>query len=160
MIVQEDAGGDNGAVAIFYLDNPGPIGSGTIEVSASNPNGGIGTALALSGTAAGYGASSTATGSAVTSVSLTTEGDNSAQRRASMQSTRTTTVRWTSLTPSSCSMLCSAAVRSRQHHSMHAASIRLRILKTRLTTRRVRRPYPPFRASMNVTGGVRFPSRS
>ncbi|NCG12764.1 MAG: hypothetical protein GWP38_05400 [Planctomycetia bacterium] len=76
-VVQEDAGVNNGTAAIFYLDNPGPIGSGTIEVSASSPNGGIGAAYALSGTTAGYGASNTSTGNTVTSVTLTTSGENS-----------------------------------------------------------------------------------
>ncbi|NNC87462.1 MAG: hypothetical protein HKN82_03255, partial [Akkermansiaceae bacterium] len=74
--VQEDAGPDRGTAAIFYLDDPGPIGAGTIEVSASNPNGGIGAAYALSGTAAGYGAVNSVTGDSVTSVGLTTSGDN------------------------------------------------------------------------------------
>ena len=76
-VIQEDAGPANGAVAIFYLDQPGPIGNGTIEVSASNPNGGIGVAYALSGTADGYGASHSATGNTANSVSLTTAGENS-----------------------------------------------------------------------------------
>jgi hypothetical protein len=75
-VVQEDAGTARGTAAMFYLDNPGAIGSGTIEVSAANPNGGIGAAYALSGTAAGFGATNSSTGSSVTSVSLTTSGDN------------------------------------------------------------------------------------
>jgi hypothetical protein len=75
-VVQEDAGTGRGTAAIFYLDHPGPIGSGTIEVSAANPNGGIGAAYAISGTAAGFGATNSSTGDAVTSVSLTTSGDN------------------------------------------------------------------------------------
>lgn len=76
-VIQEDAAGENGTAAIFYLDHPGPIGNGTIEVSASNPNGGIGAAYALSGTAQGYGASNSNTGNTVNSVSLTTSGENS-----------------------------------------------------------------------------------
>ena len=58
--IQEDGGTANGTAAIFYLDNPGPIGTGTIEVSAELPNGGIGAAYALSNTMAGLRRSPTA----------------------------------------------------------------------------------------------------
>lgn len=75
--VQEDAGPDRGAAAIFYLDNPGPIGVGTIEVSASNPNGGLGAAYTLTGSSPGVGVTASATGDSVNSVALTTAGDNS-----------------------------------------------------------------------------------
>ena len=75
--VQEDAGPDQGTAAIFYLDDPGPIGTGTIEVNAAGPNGGIGAAYALSGTATGVGVTHRATGESVTSLTMTTAGDNS-----------------------------------------------------------------------------------
>jgi autotransporter-associated beta strand protein len=75
--IQEDGGGNDGTAAIFYLDNPGSIGSGTIQVSAENPNGGIGCAYALSNTMQGFGASNRRTGTAANSVNLTTIGDGS-----------------------------------------------------------------------------------
>jgi autotransporter-associated beta strand protein len=75
--IQEDAGAAAGTAAIFYLDNPGAIGSGTIQVSAENPNGGIGCAYALSNTMPGFGASNSRTGSTASSVTLTTAGDRS-----------------------------------------------------------------------------------
>jgi hypothetical protein len=75
--IQEDGGGNDGTAAIFYLDNPGSIGSGTIQVSAENPNGGIGCAYALSNTMPGFGASNRRTGTAANSVPLTTIGDGS-----------------------------------------------------------------------------------
>ena len=75
--VQEDGGAAAGAAAIFYLDNPGSIGSGTIQVSAENPNGGIGCAYALSNTMPGFGASNRRTGSSINSIGLTTIGDRS-----------------------------------------------------------------------------------
>jgi hypothetical protein len=75
--IQEDAGSASGTAAIFYLDNPGPIGTGTIEVSGDNPNGGIGAAYALSNTLPGFGASNSITGSTINSVNLTTAGDRS-----------------------------------------------------------------------------------
>lgn len=75
--IQEEAGSGDGTAAIFYLDNPGSIGSGTIQVSAENPNGGIGCAYALSNTMPGFGASNSRTGTAANSVSLTTAGDGS-----------------------------------------------------------------------------------
>lgn len=74
--IQEDAGTNNGTAAIFYLDNPGAIGSG-IQVSAENPNGGIGCAYALSNTKQGFGASNSRTGSSITSVPLTTSANQS-----------------------------------------------------------------------------------
>jgi autotransporter-associated beta strand protein len=75
--LQEDAGSNNGTAAIFYLDNPGAIGSGTIQVSAENPNGGIGCAYALSNTLSGYGAYNSRSGSTVSNVALTTSGEGS-----------------------------------------------------------------------------------
>ena len=75
--IQEEAGSGNGAAAIFYLDDPGPIGTGTIEVSAELPNGGIGAAYALSGTMAGVAVTNSRSGNAANSVSLTTAGVNS-----------------------------------------------------------------------------------
>ncbi|MEQ1850682.1 MAG: autotransporter-associated beta strand repeat-containing protein [Chthoniobacteraceae bacterium] len=75
--IQEEAGSGNGAAAIFYLDNPGPKGTGTIEVSAELPNGGMGAAYALSGTMAGFAVTNSRTGTAANSVSLTTAGQNS-----------------------------------------------------------------------------------
>jgi autotransporter-associated beta strand protein len=75
--IQEEAGSGNGAAAIFYLDNPGPRGTGTIEVSAELPNGGIGAAYALSGTMAGVAVTNSRAGTAANSVSLTTAGQNS-----------------------------------------------------------------------------------
>ena len=75
--IQEDGGAKNGTAAIFYLDNPGAIGSGTIQVSAENPNGGIGCAYALSNTKPGFGASNSRTGSSITSVALTTSAEKS-----------------------------------------------------------------------------------
>ncbi len=62
---------DRGSAEIWYLDDPGSIGQGTIEVEAVNPNGGIGAAYALSNTQAGAGgATGTAAGDSVASVSL------------------------------------------------------------------------------------------
>jgi autotransporter-associated beta strand protein len=75
--IQEHGGSANGTAAIFYLDNPGPIGTGTIQVSAELPNGGIGAAYALSGTMAGVAVTNSRTGNAANSVSLTTAGQNS-----------------------------------------------------------------------------------
>lgn len=75
--VQEDAGVERGTAAIFYLDQPGPIGSGTIEVSASNPNGGFGAAYALTGTKEGVGVTNRTAGPNADSLSLTTAGENS-----------------------------------------------------------------------------------
>ena len=75
--IQEHGGSANGTAAIFYLDNPGPIGTGTIQVSAELPNGGIGAAYALSGTMDGVGVANSRTGNAANSVSLTTAGQNS-----------------------------------------------------------------------------------
>ena len=75
--IQEHGGSANGAAAIFYLDDPGPIGTGTIEVSAELPNGGIGAAYALSGTMAGVAVTNSRSGNAASSVSLTTAGVNS-----------------------------------------------------------------------------------
>jgi autotransporter-associated beta strand protein len=75
--IQEHGGSANGAAAIFYLDNPGPIGTGTIQVSAELPNGGIGAAYALSGTMDGVGVTNSRTGNAANSLSLTTAGQNS-----------------------------------------------------------------------------------
>ena len=66
----------DGAVAIYYLDNPGAVGSG-ISVSGYNPNGGLGTAYALTGTSPGFGAFNSRTGNAVNSVPLTTSADKS-----------------------------------------------------------------------------------
>ena len=75
--IQEDAGSGDGTAAIFYLDYPGAIGGGTIQVSAENPNGGIGCAYALSNTMPGFAVSNTNTGTAANSVALTTAGDRS-----------------------------------------------------------------------------------
>jgi hypothetical protein len=75
--VQEDAGAGRGTAAIFYLDNPGPIGAGTIEVEASGANGGGGAAYALSGTKPGVGVTNRITGDSVASLDITTAGDNS-----------------------------------------------------------------------------------
>jgi fibronectin-binding autotransporter adhesin len=75
--IQEPGGSANGTAAIFYLDNPGPIGTGTIEVSAELPNGGIGAAFALSGTMDGAAVTNSRSGNAANSVSLTTAGQNS-----------------------------------------------------------------------------------
>ena len=66
----------DGAVAFYYLDNPGPVGSG-IVVSGYNPNGGLGTAYALSGTRPGSGAFNSRKGSTIASVPLTTSAANS-----------------------------------------------------------------------------------
>lgn len=76
-VIQEEAGSGNGTAAIFYLDNPGPRGTGTIEVSAEAPNGGIGAAYALSNTMAGFAVTNSRTGNAANSVGLTTAGVNS-----------------------------------------------------------------------------------
>jgi autotransporter-associated beta strand protein len=76
-VIQESAGNGNGAAAIFYLDNPGPRGTGTLEVSADLPNGGIGAAYALSNTMPEFAVTSSRTGTAANSVSLTTAGQNS-----------------------------------------------------------------------------------
>jgi len=75
-IVQADggAGVHRGTAAIFYLDSPGPVGTG-ISISAANPNGGLGAAYALSGTLPAFGATSSALNS--TSTSITTTAPNS-----------------------------------------------------------------------------------
>ncbi len=75
--IQEHGGSANGSAAIFYLDNPGSIGTGTIQVSAELPNGGIGTAYALSNTMTGFGVTNSRSGSTANSVSLTTAGERS-----------------------------------------------------------------------------------
>lgn len=75
--IQEHGGSANGTAAIFYLDDPGPIGTGTIEVSAELPNGGMGAAYALSNTMAGVAVTNSRSGTAANSVSLTTAGQNS-----------------------------------------------------------------------------------
>lgn len=74
--VQQTGGNKDGTLAIYYLDNPGAVGTG-ITVSGYNPNGGLGTAYALSGTQAGFGASNSRTGTTTTSVPLTTSASNS-----------------------------------------------------------------------------------
>jgi autotransporter-associated beta strand protein len=75
--IQEHGGPADGSAAIFYLDNPGSIGTGTLQVSAENPNGGIGAAYALSNTMPGFGVTNSRSGSAANSVSLTTAGERS-----------------------------------------------------------------------------------
>jgi autotransporter-associated beta strand protein len=74
--VQQTGGTTTGAVGIFYLDNPGPVGSG-ITVSGYNPNGGLGVAYSLSGTKPGFGAMNSRKGTAITQVPLTTSAANS-----------------------------------------------------------------------------------
>jgi autotransporter-associated beta strand protein len=74
--VQQSGITADGAVAVYYLDNPGPVGSG-IVVSGYNPNGGLGTAYALSGTRPGSGAFNSRKGASITSVPLTTSAANS-----------------------------------------------------------------------------------
>ena len=74
--VQQTGVTADGALAIYYLDNPGPVGTG-ITVSGYNPNGGLGTAYALSGTRPGFGAFNSRKGSSVTSVPITTSASNS-----------------------------------------------------------------------------------
>lgn len=74
--VQQTGGTKTGALAIYYLDNPGPVGTG-ITVSGYNPNGGLGTAYALSGTKPGFGAFNSRTGTNTNSVPLTTSASNS-----------------------------------------------------------------------------------
>jgi autotransporter-associated beta strand protein len=76
-VIQEEAGSGNGTAAIFYLDNPGPKGTGTIEVSAEAPNGGIGAAYGLSNTMPGFAVTNSRTGNAANSVTFTTAGANS-----------------------------------------------------------------------------------
>ncbi len=63
-------------MGIYYLDNPGPVGSG-ISISSYNPNGGLGVAYALSGTRPGFGAYNSRKGGFVTSVPLTISANNS-----------------------------------------------------------------------------------
>jgi autotransporter-associated beta strand protein len=75
--IQEHGGQANGSAAIFYLDNPGSIGTGTIQVSAESPNGGIGTAYALSNTMPGVGVTNSRFGATANSVSLATAGERS-----------------------------------------------------------------------------------
>ncbi|HCN78951.1 MAG TPA: hypothetical protein DIT13_17380, partial [Verrucomicrobiales bacterium] len=74
--VHQTGGNADGAVGIYYLDNPGPVGTG-ITVSGYNPNGGLGVAYALSGTAPGFGAFNSRRGNATTSVPITTSAANS-----------------------------------------------------------------------------------
>lgn len=75
-VVQQSGVTADGAVAIYYLDNPGPVGSG-ITVSGYNANGGLGTAYALSGTAPGFGAFNSRRGSTTVSVPITTSAAKS-----------------------------------------------------------------------------------
>ena len=75
-VVQQTAGTADGAVAIYYLDNPGPIAGG-INVSGYNPNGGMGTAYALSGTRPGFGAFNSKKGGFVTGAPITTSANKS-----------------------------------------------------------------------------------
>jgi autotransporter-associated beta strand protein len=75
--IQEHGGQANGSAAIFFLDNPGSIGTGTIQVSAESPNGGIGTAYALSNTMPGVGVTNSRFGATANSVSLATAGERS-----------------------------------------------------------------------------------
>lgn len=75
-VVQQTAGTADGAVAIYYLDNPGPIASG-LFVSGYNPNGGMGTAYALSGTRAGHGAFNSKKGGFITGAPITTSANKS-----------------------------------------------------------------------------------
>ena len=65
-----------GAVGIYYLENPGAIAGG-ISVSGYNPNGGVGTAYALTGTRPGFGAYNSRKGNFLTSLSLTTSANKS-----------------------------------------------------------------------------------
>ena len=74
--VQQTGGTRTGALAIYYLDNPGPVGTG-ITVSGYNPNGGLGTAYALTGTKPGFGAFNSRTGTSTNSVPLTTSARHS-----------------------------------------------------------------------------------
>ncbi|MEY3898348.1 MAG: hypothetical protein RLZZ214_3869 [Verrucomicrobiota bacterium] len=74
--VQQSGSNKAGSLAIYYLDNPGAVGTG-ITVSGYNPNGGLGTAYALSGTQAGFGAFNSRTGTATNSIPLTTSATNS-----------------------------------------------------------------------------------
>jgi autotransporter-associated beta strand protein len=74
--VQQNGSNRAGSLAIYYLDNPGPVGTG-ITVSGYNPNGGLGTAYALTGTRPGFGASNSRTGTNTNSVPLTTSAPNS-----------------------------------------------------------------------------------
>lgn len=74
--VQQTGGTKTGALAIYYLDNPGSVGTG-ITVSGYNPNGGLGTAYALSGTKPGFGSTNSRSGTATNSVPLTTSASNS-----------------------------------------------------------------------------------
>lgn len=75
-VVQQTGVTADGAVAIYYLDNPGPVGTG-ITVSGYNANGGLGTAYALSGTAPGFGAFNSRKGATITSVPITTSAAKS-----------------------------------------------------------------------------------
>lgn len=70
----EQRGISDATAEIWYLDNPGAIGVGTIEISAANPNGGMGAVYALSNTLAGIGATSA---SITPSVSITTTAADS-----------------------------------------------------------------------------------
>lgn len=74
--VQQTGGNADGTIAIYYLDNPGAVGTG-ITVSGYNPNGGLGVAYALSGTAPGFGTSNSRLGNGITQVPLTTSANNS-----------------------------------------------------------------------------------
>lgn len=74
--VQQTGGNADGTIAIYYLDNPGAVGTG-ITVSGYNPNGGLGVAYALSGTAPGFGAINGRRGNGITQVPLTTSASNS-----------------------------------------------------------------------------------
>jgi autotransporter-associated beta strand protein len=74
--VQQTGGTSDGAVGIYYLDHPGAITSG-ITVSGYNPNGGVGTAYALSGTRPGFGAFNSRKGAYLSSLSLITSANKS-----------------------------------------------------------------------------------
>jgi len=74
--VQQTGITNDGAVAIYYLDSPGAVGSG-ITVSGYSPNGGLGVAYSLSGTNPGFGAMNSRRGNAGNSLPLTTSANNS-----------------------------------------------------------------------------------
>lgn len=74
--VQQTAGTADGSLGIYYLDNPGAIAGG-INVSGYNPNGGMGTAYALSGTKPGFGAFNSKKGGFVTGAPITTSANKS-----------------------------------------------------------------------------------
>ncbi len=68
---------NQGSAEIWYLDNPGPIGSGGLKVSGSAPNGGVGCVMAVRGTRLGVGAANARGNETAKVIALRTRGERS-----------------------------------------------------------------------------------